>query len=252
MTLSPGPDTRLRTAVRSAPPRALLLPGLAGSPAIWRPFAQRAGTWLEIETAAPPWVGPAGWAYDTDPGRHVLDAVRALPRPPDLLVAHSFAATLVLDLISRGELGEPVALVLVSPFYRPTPAAFDWRTIAGYLNGFHTILDEGLRVGSGGRLADDVRRAMARQVRERVGPYGWVRFFDLYLRTPFMDLARVDAPLLVITGDRDFAAGADDGRTLARAVPGARFELFADCGHFAMAEQPDRFAALLHEFVETL
>jgi hypothetical protein len=38
----------------------------------------------------------------------------------------------------------------------------------------HRILNEGLRVGAGDRLVPERRAAMARHVRERVGPYGWM------------------------------------------------------------------------------
>jgi pimeloyl-ACP methyl ester carboxylesterase len=240
------------------PRRALLLSGLAGSPAAWAPFAARAQARLELWDGHLPWSGDSdsAWSHGADPANWVRAAVRDSAErsggTPDVLLAHSFAANIVLELLARGELADVRAVVLVSPFYRPEPERFDWATIAYYLEGFHRILDEGLRVGSGNRISADIREAMALQVRERVGPYGWMRFFDLYLRTPFLDTAAVRTPLLVITGDRDFAAGAQDARSLAAALPDARCEVFDGCGHFAMAEQPDRFADAVQDFLTTI
>ncbi len=87
-------------------------------------------------------------------------------------------------------------------------------------------------------------------MRDQVGPYGWTRWFQTYLRTPFLDLSRVDAPVLVVSGVDDIAARPDDGRALAKALPRGRFEPLDGCGHFPMIEQPDRLAALVRDVVD--
>jgi len=39
-----------------------------------------------------------------------------------------------------------------------------------------------------------------------------------------------------------------DGRRLAASIPGARLEVFEDCGHMPMLEHPRRFNDLLARF----
>ncbi|MEU1729848.1 alpha/beta hydrolase [Streptosporangium sp. NPDC020145] len=237
-----------RPATVERPVRVLMLYGLGGGPSTWNRFAELAGPDLELWEAALPWsAGDTGeWSRRGDATswvRAAIDEAGAV----DLVVAHSFAANVLLEVLARD--GGPAA-VLVSPFYRASPAEFDWATIESYLHGFHGILDEGLRVSSEGRLAAGVRHDMALKLRERLGPYGWMRFFDAYLRSPMLDTAAVTVPCLVISGADDPAAPPRDGRTLAEALPHARFEILP-AGHLPMIEQAHRFAELIGEFAAT-
>ncbi|GAA3735427.1 hypothetical protein GCM10022225_17540 [Plantactinospora mayteni] len=253
--------------------RTLLLHGLGSSRAIWDRFESRAPEWLELWDAELPWasVGDNGWSHQADATGWAAQALAGVDGGADLVVAHSFAANTLLELLGRaGAATEPEsvrpamapatpagvtlprAVVLVSPFYRPAADDFDWAAIDFYLNDFHRILEEGIRVSAPAGLPAEVRAAMGERVRERIGPYGWMRFFDAYLRTPFLPVADLALPLLVISGDGDFAARPGDGRALADAAPAGRYALLADCGHFAMAEHPDRFAALVADFAHPL
>ena len=256
-----GTATLRRAAAGPGEPlRTMLLPGLAGTLVAWAPFVDHAPAALEIWDAHLPWAAAPqpGWARYRDLGAWLSATIHSATAraggPPRVLVAHSFAANVLLDVLCRGGLDpyRPAAVVLVSPFYRASAGEFDWETIEYYLTGFHRILDEGLKVGAGARIAPATRAAMARQVRERVGPYGWMRFFDLYLASPYLDAGGLDLPVLVTTGERDIAARPEDAKALATALPRARYELFEECGHFAMAEKPARFADLLADFVTGL
>ncbi|MFB6889897.1 alpha/beta fold hydrolase, partial [Kitasatospora sp. NPDC056327] len=182
-----------------------------------------------------------------DPARLVGRIARATGA--QVVVAHSFAALALLEHLASPRPADLEAAVLVSPFYRPRPGDFDWATLAHYLEDFHLILDEGLRVSAEDRLDAATRRAMALRVRERIGPYGWTDFFGAYLRTPSLALERVRPPVLVVAGRDDLAARPADARALAAALPRARLEVLPGCGHFPMAEQPERFTRLLEDFL---
>jgi pimeloyl-ACP methyl ester carboxylesterase len=244
---------QLRPAAAAAPLRTLLLHGLGCGATVWDPFVERAGRRLELWGAELPW-GPGGtgeWAQEADARSWVARAIELTDGGPDVVIAHSFSANVLLELLdAEGQRGLH-AVVLVSPFYRPEPERFDWAAISYYLNDFDRILEEGIRVRSASRLKPDVQHAMALRVRDRIGPYGWMRFFDAYLRTPRLRTAHLPGPFLVVGGTDDFAAFPSDGRALGRALPAARVEILRDCGHFAMAERPDRFAELVDEFLET-
>ncbi|GGQ06423.1 alpha/beta fold hydrolase [Streptosporangium pseudovulgare] len=235
------------------PVRVLLMHGLASSGTSWERFVRLASGDCELWVAELPWRGGGvpGWAERDDVGRWAAEAMARVPGGADVVVAHSFGAnTLLAHLAATADL--PRAVVLVSPFYRPSADDFDWAAIDYYLNEFHRILADGIRVRSGGRLEPRLQTDMALKVRERVGPYGWVRFFDTYLRTPHLPLAGIDVPCLVVAGETDFAAFPADAIALAGALPDARAHVVAGCGHFVMAERAEEFAALVDGFLRDI
>ena len=66
------------------------------------------------------------------------------------------------------------------------------------------------------------------------------------LYQPVQDaLASVTAPTLVIWGDSDPFFPVDIGRRTAKAIPGARFLLVRECGHFVPEEHSDQVATAI-------
>jgi pimeloyl-ACP methyl ester carboxylesterase len=63
------------------------------------------------------------------------------------------------------------------------------------------------------------------------------------------ELSKIDAPTLVVWGDRDVLAFRDEQEALAAAIPSARLVVYAGTGHALHWEQPERFAADLAAFV---
>lgn len=61
----------------------------------------------------------------------------------------------------------------------------------------------------------------------------------------------VDIPTLIVWGTRDKVIPVEHATAAQRAIPGSRVELFEGAGHFPHLDQPDRFAALLGEFIAT-
>jgi pimeloyl-ACP methyl ester carboxylesterase len=232
----------------------LLLHGLGGGTSGWRPLISAVSGDFEVWQAQLPWTvgGDRSWSFRGDCTEWVVEAFAGVNAPVQVVVAHSFAANMVLELLARGKLTDLSGVVLASPFYRASDRLFDWATISACLNGFLGILDDGLRVHSGDLLTGDVRRLMALRLREHLGPYGWMKFFDAYLRTPFLDVAAVRVPMLVVGGERDVAARPADASALAAAVPGCRIELIADCGHFPMVERAETFNRIVNDFLARL
>jgi 3-oxoadipate enol-lactonase len=60
----------------------------------------------------------------------------------------------------------------------------------------------------------------------------------------------IEAETLVITGDQDTSTPPDQGRALAEAIPGARFELLEGAGHLSTVEQPESAAKIMRTFLE--
>jgi proline-specific peptidase len=74
----------------------------------------------------------------------------------------------------------------------------------------------------------------ARAIEDRLYDQTWnAEDYDLLPR-----LNRLRIPSLIIHGDTDFVP-VDVARQIADSIPGSRFVLLAECGHFAYLEQPD-------------
>ncbi|MFE9635239.1 alpha/beta fold hydrolase [Streptomyces sp. NPDC006463] len=242
-------------------PRVLLLHGLAANDSVWERVIPLLPSSYEVWTARLPWRTETIGEWNDQPNLRgwLAKALEAVPGGADVVVAHSMAANVLLDLLDQKNRGGVDALrqfgirglVLVSPFYRSRTEQFDWSTIAYYLNDFHLIMEEGIRAHSGGRLPADIQQAMGERVRDRVGPYGWFRFFDLYLRTPALQTGRITAPALVLAGEDDFAARAEEGVALAEALPDAVSRVLPGSGHFPMLDAAEPFAAAVSSFVNS-
>ena len=66
------------------------------------------------------------------------------------------------------------------------------------------------------------------------------------------DFAAVDVPTLVIAGTKDAIIPVEDARAIAAAIPGARLVEYPEAGHVPMEQLPDRSAADLAAFLESL
>jgi pimeloyl-ACP methyl ester carboxylesterase len=67
------------------------------------------------------------------------------------------------------------------------------------------------------------------------------------LASPF-DLMKIEAPVLLVWGERDRMVPSSGSRHLLEALPGTTYELIERCGHCPQIEEPDVFADLLLEF----
>jgi pimeloyl-ACP methyl ester carboxylesterase len=240
------------------PARVLLLHGMASGGAVWDAVCARLPD-AQVWVADLPWRGEGvpGWAYRPDTRAWVARAL-AGTGGADVVVAHSFAATLLLDLLTArdGQAGRygVRGLVLVAPFYRPRPEDFAWDAMAGLAAGFLAVMEDGIRVSAADRGRADPRRAdlhrpMALRLCAAVGPYGWHRVHDLYLRTPFMAVDRVRVPTLVVYGAGDRVTAPAEGEALAGALPAGRLCRIPGSGHHPMVERPDAFVALLRDLL---
>jgi pimeloyl-ACP methyl ester carboxylesterase len=63
-------------------------------------------------------------------------------------------------------------------------------------------------------------------------------------------LGSISVPTLVVAGAEDAIIKADDARALARAIPGAAFEVIDEAGHLPSLERPDAFNRMLAEFLQ--
>lgn len=237
--------------------RVVLLHGLGNNEAIWSGLAAHWRSDVEVHAPRLPWhsEGIAAWRHETDSAWHVQQALDAVPGGADLVVAHSFSSILLLELLSRrAAVADPLdvpGVVLVNPFYKSSADDFQWDMIAPTLDDFPRTMAESIRLRSQRRPVDaELLADMARRMTEWIGPYGWLRFFDAYLRTPLFPVDQVHTPALVFGGGLDQSAPVDHARHLAALLPRGE-ELVEDgCGHFPMLEMPGRFVGAVHAFLD--
>lgn len=99
-------------------------------------------------------------------------------------------------------------------------------------------------LGNEGRSREEILEIA--QVQEGAAVYGW----SPYMHNPKLGLrlGRISVPTLVVWGSEDKIIGPGQGKALAEAIPGARFELIDGAGHAPHVERPDAFQALLRDF----
>lgn len=257
--MTEAPRLRRPAAEGTATPfNVLLLHGMGGGVNGWDALDPLLADRMQLWDVALPWstTGDTSWAREWDVTPWVGEAIDAAEiragAPMDLVVAHSYAANVLLELIDAHGPHWPRPTVLVSPFYRAEPADFQWEVISYYTEGFRRMLDDGLRLRAGTRIDEEIRKDMAVRLRDLMGPYTWLRFFDIFLRTPLLRLEHLDAPTLVVGGSEDEGALADGALKLAARLPGATVEIFPGCGHFPMIECPRELASAINHFVTTL
>lgn len=86
----------------------------------------------------------------------------------------------------------------------------------------------------------------ARAIEDRLYAQTWdAADYDLIAR-----LGRLDIPTLVLHGDHDLVP-IEAAREVVDAIPGARFDVLTDSGHFAYLEQPDRVCTAVAEIMRT-
>ncbi len=65
-------------------------------------------------------------------------------------------------------------------------------------------------------------------------------------------LEQLSMPTLIVTGRNDIRASWEKAVQAAARIPDCRIEIFESCGHGPMAEHPERFNALLDDFLQPL
>ncbi|MGP3973973.1 alpha/beta fold hydrolase [Streptomyces sp. 8N114] len=252
-----------RPATAPDPVRVLLVHGLCSSSAVWSPFVARADPRCELWEADMPWRGTGVRNWTLRSVEEWVDlAVSRVPGGVDVLMAHSFGTSTVLSWLDQQITGPQDALVangrklrgivLVSPLYRAAPDDFDWESIAYYLNNFDRILATGMRAHRRTPGISEHQLAVAIKVRDFIGPYSWIRFFDTYLRMPQIRTRQMPMPFLIVGGEQDFVAFPTDARALGESLPDASVHILPRNEHFPMVASAESFAGLTNTFLRSL
>lgn len=230
----------------------VMIHGIADSADIWNDVAhllpQRFKSHCQMEL---PWhrgVGdPISYPCPADTMR---EAWAALPDGPLVVIAHSFGANALMHMSQTTPLDRVAALVMLSPYFKESYAAFTWPLFIQYVNEFEKFLEMSINVRPfASRLDDGGRRLILDRIKQNYSPSSWLQFYRLWSMTPGLDVRGLPDRCLIITGAHDFSIPVADSTALAARIPGAEFRLLEDCSHFAMIENPATTANHISTFL---
>jgi pimeloyl-ACP methyl ester carboxylesterase len=257
-------------------PAVLLIHGISGDSDAWvRVLHPLAAAGHEVIAPDMPGAGDSERQRgDHSLGAHasmLRDLLTAIDRGPVTVVGHSLGGGMAMQfayqfpemverlvLVDSGGLGREV-----SPLIRAAllPGAERFLSLANgeevrsAVAGMGRLLDRvGLKPSSDvtealrgvGSLQDrDRREAFVRTARSVISLGGQrVSANDkLYLAA--------HVPTMIVWGERDKLIPVDHAHAAHEAMPGSRLELFPTAGHFPMLDDPERFTALLSDFIAT-
>lgn len=268
--LDRGPVAAGRVAI----PPVLFVHGLMSSSATWAAQAERLA--LRQRIIAPDLFGHGGSAKpvgDYSLGSHAAalrDLLDALDIPGAIVVGHSFGGGVALQmaylfpdrvealvLVSSGGLGREL-----NPVLRAATLPGSELVLPVVASGWvHDIGDTALKVWSGLRLP-----AISPSTGEAWGSLRTLA--DSETRRAFLASSRgvidvggqtvsahnrlaglASRPSMLVWGERDRMIPAAHVQSAQRELPGTRVEIFPRSGHFPHADEPDRFARVLEEFI---
>lgn len=100
------------------------------------------------------------------------------------------------------------------------------------------------------RHPEQLSPEMAYELMLGAGRPGFLPSLDALLGYDFRHrLPEVQAPTLVVWGDRDLVVPVRDADEYVRLIPNARKVIFPDCGHMPLLEQPEHFNQEVRDFL---
>lgn len=229
-------------------PTAVLVHGMEDTWRSWRPYASRLDPTWTVYALDVPW--RTGNAYDwrghASAGRWVASALREIPEPVDILVGHSLGANAVLEVLADPEPPAVSVAALLAPFYCPRTTVLSWDFFDEARKFFGQIIGEGIRLRLGPRAAGldpELREAMLGKMVDRIGPLGFVTWFDHFAASARLPLESVTVPTVVLASGEDPCLSGGRAGALAADMPSATLWLDDGYDHFCHIQQADVVAA---------
>lgn len=261
---------RLSVEVIGSGPDVILIPGLLSSREVWRPLAERLAATHRVHLVQ--LAGFAGEPWSHGDGPFVAPAVEALGRyiaetglDRPAVIGHSMGALVGLKLAqdrpgSVGRLLSVDSLPFFSVLYGPTTTAESVRPMAEQAAAAMAAMGDAafaagqVQIASASTRSPEVQAAIVAWsvASDRRGTAA--AFRDVMLTDARPGLAGMSIPVTVV-----YAADPNGGTPPAMAdalwtreyaaLPGARLIRIDDSRHFIMADQPERLAGIVDQFL---
>jgi len=244
-----GISTRWRSAGAAGPP-VLVLHGWGASIEAVQPIILGLAPNCTVHAVDLPGFGqtgppPAAWGVE-EYSRWTAELLAALGLERVSIVGHSHGGRIAIHLAAhRPELVD--RLVLVDAAGIRAPRTFGWYRRVALAKLAKHVLN---RLGAPGR-------ALGRALVGRSASADYAASAPVmrptFVRLVNTDLTgllgRVRASTLLIWGEDDGDTPVSDGETMERLIPDAGLVVFPGAGHFAYADQPQRFARIVSHFL---
>ncbi|MEW2428687.1 alpha/beta fold hydrolase [Micromonospora sp. NPDC047644] len=212
----------------------------------WRPIAGWLGPRRRLVALDLPWRAGNDYRWrHRSPADWLRSGLAALPRTPDVLVAHSFGGNAALQLLCADEPLAGRAVALICPLYRPPGGPVTWALFDRSRETFVQHIHDGLRARMGSRatrIDAGLLAAMTDLAIERVGPAGFLTVFEQYLATADLSLDAVGRPVAVLAGGADPTLTPKAAQVLAAGMPGGLLHLRDDYDHFCHVRHAQQIA----------
>jgi len=243
-----GIPTRCRSV--GAGPEVLVLPGWGASIEAVQSIVAGLSSVCSVHAVDLPGFGETGPPPRPWGAQEYADWTRTLIAELGLgqvsIVAHSHGGRVAIHLAAHHP-GLVDKLVLVDAAGIRAPRTFRWyRRVAMAKLAKHVLN----RLGAPGR-------ALGRRLVGRAASGDYAASADA-MRPTFVKLVNTDltallpevrASTLLIWGEHDGDTPLSDGQTMERLIPDAGLVVFEGAGHFAYADQPQRFARVVRHFL---
>lgn len=172
---------------------------------------------------------------------------------PVHVVGHSMGCVIALHLAVRAP-STIRSLALVGALHAPAEAArvaLRARAVTARAQGLVGIADQIVAGGTSKRSRAEypVMAAFVRELILRQKPEDYATHCEALAAVERVDIAGIEAPALLITGDEDATAPAVACRALTDAMPSAELLVLEACGHWATLERPREVSAALTKFL---
>jgi 3-oxoadipate enol-lactonase len=223
----------------------VLVPGLGGSVNTWYPQMQVLKRDLRLVCFDLAGSGRSPVAAGISMASHVEDLLAVIEQSGAKrvhLAGHSMG-TIVCQHLAAKSPERVASMVLVGAFPEPPEAArtaLRERAAKARSEGMRGIADAVSAAGTASdtKVHQPTAVAFVREILMAQNPEGYARNCEALADAKAADLAAIDCPVLLITGDEDRTAPVAVARALASAIKGAALQLLPGCGHWAPIERP--------------
>lgn len=238
----------------AAGPIAVLLHGMEDGWQTWRPLASFLDPSWRVVALDLPWHSGNDyrWRCAATAGEWVKRLLDGPDEPPDVIVAHSFGASALLEALARSPRPLCRAVMLVAPVVGPAGMEVTWEVFDRARAEFGELIGDALQARLGRRahrVDEELRADITAKMMQRIGPRGFMSLFEQFVRTAELPLHHVRMPALVLSGGKDSGLAGRQATTLAEVMPKATVELISHYDHFCHVEQAEDVARRLVEFV---
>lgn len=228
--------------------RITFLHGLGGTPSHWTAVIENM-PWADCSTPRLPWSWDDcySWWGNLEAAE---EAVSSATNGSDIVVAHSFATSVLINALGAGRIEQPQAVVFIAPLFRGSRKDFPFDEIERMLRTYQGCL--AASISKRANRCTDIPDlwAMARVAKGALGSGAWSAFLHAYLSTA-ANLQLPSTHALIVKGMRDHVSPSGDARSLHEALPGSLL-LIGNFGHFPMLERQHALADLLRRGLDEL